>query len=154
MWQRIQTIFLALVILSMVSGILFPIWVGSENGETHKLFPLHYTVYTENGNKPNYFPYSITAILMVAAATLAFIEIRRYDDRILQIKLGTLNSLVLMGVMISAVLLANKMINAHPANWEYGLGLYIPFAGVTFNWLAVRFIRRDEKLVRESDRIR
>ncbi len=154
MWQRVQTIFLALVIISMVVGIFFPIWVGMEDTAIHKLFPLHYSVFAEGGTTPNYFPYSITAILMMAAATIAFIEIRRYDDRILQIKLGTLNSLVLMGVMISAVLLANKMINTHPVNWTYGPGLYIPFAGVTFNWLAVRFIRRDEKMVRDSDRIR
>lgn len=154
MWQRVQTIFLALVILSMVGGIFFPIWVGTENGEILKLFPLHYSVYGEVEPVPNYFPYSITAILMMAAATIAFIEIRRFDDRILQIKLGTLNSLVLMGVMISAVLLANNMINAHPINWQYGPGLYILFAGVAFNWLAVRFIRRDEKKVRDSDRIR
>jgi Domain of unknown function (DUF4293) len=154
MWQRVQTIFLALVVLSMVGGIFFPIWVGQEDGVVHKLFPLHYSVFSEAGTTPNYFPYSITAILMMAAATIAIIEIRRFDDRILQIKLGTLNSLILMGVMISAVLLANKMINAHPVNWDYGYGLYIPFAGVTFNWLAVRLIRRDEKKVRDSDRIR
>lgn len=154
MWQRIQTVFLALVIASMVGGIFFPIWIGEEDGVVHKLFPLHYSIYQESGATPNYFPYSITAILMMAAATIAFIEIRRYDNRILQIKLGTLNSLILMGVMISAVVLANQMINAHPVNWTYGLGLYIPFAGVTCNWLAVRFIRRDEKLVRDSDRIR
>jgi hypothetical protein len=154
MWQRFQTVFLALVILSMVGGIFFPIWIGMEEGVTYKLFPLHYSIYEEDGLSTSYFPYSITAILMMAAATIAFIEIRRFDNRILQIKLGTLNSLVLMGVMISAVLLANKMINAHPVNWTYGLGLYIPFAGVTFNWIAVRLIRRDEKLVRDSDRIR
>lgn len=154
MWQRVQTIFLALVILSMVGGIFFPIWIGIEDGVVHQLFPLHYSIFGESGTQSNYFPYSITAILMMAASTIAFIEIRKFDDRILQIKLGTLNSLVLMGVMISAVLLANKMIEAHPINWEYGYGLYIPFVGVTFNWLAVRFIRRDEKLVRDSDRIR
>lgn len=154
MWQRIQTIFLALVVLSMVLGIFFPIWTGEANGEIHKLFPLHYSVYRDGVAAPKYFPYSITAILMMAAATIAFIELRRYDDRILQIKLGTLNSVVLMITMISAVLLANQMINANPTNWAYGYGLYIPFVGVTFNWLAVRMIRKDEKKVRDSDRIR
>jgi Na+-transporting NADH:ubiquinone oxidoreductase subunit NqrE len=154
MWQRIQTVFLALVILSMIAGIFFPIWICMEEGITYKLFPLHFSTYEEDGLSTLYFPYSITAILMMAAATIAAMEIRRFDNRILQIKLGTLNSLVLMGVMISAVVLANKMINAHPANWTYGLGLYVPFVGVTCNWLAVRFIRRDEKLVRDSDRIR
>ena len=154
MWQRVQTIFLALVIVSMVVGIFFPIWVGMEEGVTYKLFPLHFSVFEEDGQSASYFPYSITAILMMAAATIALMELRRYDNRILQVKLGTLNSFVLMGVMISAVVLANKMTDAHPLNWNYGLGLYIPFVGVTFNWLAVRFIRRDEKLVRDSDRIR
>lgn len=154
MWQRVQTVFLALVVLSMVAGIFFPIWVCMEEGITYKLFPLHFSTYEEDGLNTQYFPYSVTAILMIAAATLAAMEIRRYDNRILQIKMGTLNSLILMGVMISAVWQANNMINAHPANWNYGFGLYIPFVGVTCNWLAVRFIRRDEKLVRDSDRIR
>ena len=158
MWQRIQTVFLVLVIVSMVVGIFFPIWVGVEEGITYKLYPLHFSSYEqgENGELTvaSYFPYSITAILMMAAATIAFMEVRRYDNRILQIKMGTLNSLILMGVMISAVVLANKMTDAHPVNWTYGMGLYIPFVGVTFNWLAVRFIRRDEKIVRDSDRIR
>lgn len=154
MWQRIQTVFLALVIVSMVVGIFFPIWTSQNEGTLYYLTPLHFS--SDDGSGPiiSYFPYSITAILMMAAATIAFMELRRFDNRILQVKMGTLNSLVLMGVMISAVLLANKMTDAHPVNWTYGMGLYIPFAGVTFNWLAVRFIRRDEKLVRDSDRIR
>jgi hypothetical protein len=154
MWQRIQTVFLALVIVSMVVGIFFPIWRCDVDGTLYYLTPLHFSTDAGSGAIIEYFPYSITAILMMAAATIAFMELRRYDNRILQVKLGTLNSLVLMGVMISAVVLANKMTDAHSANWNYGLGLYIPFAGVTFNWLAVRFIRRDEKLVRDSDRIR
>lgn len=154
MWQRIQTIFLALVVISMVGGIFFPIWVGVEGDIAYKLYPLHFSTYSDVDPIPVYFPYSVTAILMIAAATIAGMEIRRYDNRILQIKMGTLNSLILMGVMISAVWQANNMINAHPVGWTYGLGLYIPFVGVTCNWLAVRFIRRDEKLVRDSDRIR
>jgi hypothetical protein len=154
MWQRVQTIFLALVIVSMVVGIFFPIWSCQEDGTLYYLTPLHFSSDDGSGAVITYFPYSITAILMMAAATIALMELRRYDNRILQVKLGTLNSLILMGVMISAVVLANKMTDAHPVNWNYGLGLYIPFAGVTFNWLAVRFIRRDEKLVRDSDRIR
>jgi hypothetical protein len=32
--------------------------------------------------------------------------------------------------------------------------MWIMFVGVACNWLAVRFIRRDEKLVRDSDRLR
>ena len=91
---------------------------------------------------------------MIAAATIAAMEMKRYDNRILQIKMGTLNSLVLMGVMISAVWFIYNLPTQYHAVWQNGLGLWVLFAGVTFNWLAVRFIRRDEKLVRDSDRIR
>jgi hypothetical protein len=30
----------------------------------------------------------------------------------------------------------------------------VVFGAVTFNWLAMRFIRRDEKMVRDSERLR
>lgn len=155
MWQRIQTIFLALNVVCMVAGLFFPIWAGQENGIGFRLDPLHYTEFREDGQEINtYLPFSLTALLMAAAATLSVMEIRKYDDRHTQIKMGTLNSLILMGAMISAVLFANQLTNEHPEQWTYGPALYILFAGVTFNWLAVRFIRRDEKIVRDSDKLR
>jgi len=153
MLQRIQTVFLALTALFMVAGIFFPIWISPETEATYKLFPLQLSVIRETGTEVIYLPFCITAILMAAAATIAIMELRRYDDRILQIKMGTLNSLILMGVMICAVLLSNQLTGEHPV-FEYGTGLYLDFAAVTCNWLAVRFIRRDEKMVRDSDRIR
>jgi len=156
MWQRIQTVFLAIVVLTMLSSIFLPIWVSVDPSSevTKSLYALHYTV-KEGGNRISaYYPYSATAILMVAAATVAVMMIRRYDNRIIQIKMGTLNSLILMGVMLCAILFANNLIKDNPAGWKYGLGLYLPFVGVTCNWLAIRFIRRDEKMVRDSDRIR
>ena len=156
MWQRIQTVFLALTALLMGVAIFMPIWVGGEpGGQTFQLYPLHFSSYRDGViETTSYMPYAITALLMAAAATIAIMELRRYDDRILQIKLGTLNSLILMGVMISAVLFANQASSEHPAGWDYGMALYLSFGAVFFNWLAVRFIRSDEKKVREADRMR
>ena len=156
MWQRIQTVFLVLVVASMLFSIFLPIWVSVDpTSEISKsLYPLHYTVKEGDIRTSTYFPFCATAILMIAAATIAIMQIRKYDNRITQIKMGTLNSLILMGVMLCAILFANNLINSNPTGWKYGLGLYLPFAGVTCNWLAIRFIRRDEKMVRDSDRIR
>jgi hypothetical protein len=156
MWQRVQTVFLVLVVASMVISIFLPVWlyVDAQTGVQHQLYPLHYSI-IENGQKTtSYFPFSVMAMLMIAAATIAVMEIRRFDNRILQIKMGTLNSLVLAGVMISIVIFSNQLAKEHASGWRYGLSLYLAFAGVAFNWLAVRFIRRDEKLVRDSDRLR
>ncbi len=154
MWQRIQTVFLAIAILSLVATIFLPIWTHQEpSGTTHTLYALNYSV-IENGVKTTtYFPYCITAILAIAAATLAFVEIGKYKNRVLQMKLGALNSIFMAGTIVSAVLFANQMFKTFQAG-DYGLGLWIPGIAVICNLLANRFIRKDEKLVRNSDRIR
>lgn len=153
MWQRIQTLFLVLVVVSMVLSMFLPIWNITDGTKEMQLYPLHFTT-IENGERVTaYFPYCITAILMTAAATLAILEIRRFDNRITQIKIGTLNSLILAGVMICVVVFYNNVTKEYGYG-RYGLSLWIPFIGVASNWLAMRFIRKDEKLVRDSDRIR
>ena len=156
MWQRIQTVFLVLVVVSMVLGIFMPIWVweDSASGSSHKLFALHYLVTEDGTGSSAYFPYSLTGILMAAAATVAVMQVRRFDNRISQIKMGALNTLILLGVMICAVLFSNKLTNLVGYNGANNIAYWTIFAGVAFNWLALRFIRRDEKLVRDSERLR
>lgn len=153
MWQRIQTVFLVLVVVSMVVSIFLPIWVQTEGEVTRQLYPLHFTVIENGARTTTYFPYSITATLMIAVATLAVMTLRRYDNRITQIKLGTLNSLLLAGVMICVVWFYNNVSKEY-GFVRYGINIWIPFLAVACNWLALRFIRRDEKMVRDSDRLR
>ena len=92
MWQRIQTVFLVIAILSLVAAILFPIWVYQDSlDQTRKLFALHYTTTSQGGiTVTEYFPYSITAILAIASITIMIIEIRKYKDRVLQMKRAVL----------------------------------------------------------------
>jgi glucan phosphoethanolaminetransferase (alkaline phosphatase superfamily) len=155
MWQRIQTVFLGLVVLSMVVSLFLPLWKVVEGTKELQLFPLHFSTIENGARTTQYFPYSLTAILMVAAATIAVMEIRRFDNRLTQIKLGTLNSLILAGALGSAVYFfsqVSKQYQAGPAHLPPAL--WVMFIGVACNWLAVRFIRRDEKLVRDSDQLR
>ena len=154
MWQRIQTVFLAIAIICLVVSIFFPIWVFQDALEqSHELYPLHYTVKQNAGRNTQYFPYTVTAILAIASATLAFIEIGKYKNRVLQMKLGALNSLFMAGTVASAVIFSNQLVKAYQGG-QYGLGLWLPGVAVLCNLLANRFIRRDEKLVRDSDRLR
>ena len=151
MWQRIQTVFLAIVILVLLASLIFPIWSVDINGEARVLTAFYYL----NNGAYQYNPYSLTAILAVAAATIAFTEITKFKNRLTQIKLGALNSLFLVGVLGLAFYFSNKLMKdiAGPKG-QYGLGMWLPFVAVICNLLANRFIRRDEKLVRDSDRIR
>jgi hypothetical protein len=154
MWQRIQTVFLAIAILSLIATIFLPIWVYNSGQQLHELYALHYTIRQgDNIISTQYLPYSITAMVTIAALTLALIEIRRFKDRMLQMKLGALNSLFMAGTIACAVIFSNPLVKEFQGG-HYGLGLWLPGVAVICNLLANRFIRRDERIVRDSNRLR
>lgn len=154
MWQRIQTVFLAIAIITLLVTIFLPIWVYQDAaGQSHQLYPLHYTIVKDGARTTQYFPYALTAILAIASITLAVISIRNYKNRLLQMKLGALNSLFMAGVIAAAVIFSNQFMKSLQGG-QYGLGLWLPGIAVICNLLANRFIRRDEKIVRDADRLR
>ena len=149
MWQRIHTVFLALAINVLLVSLIQPIWsIRSETGDT-VLTPF----YLLRGTEYQYFPFALTAILSVASITVAARSITRYKNRILQIKLGALNSLILVGVVGSSVYFATRLISEFQGG-GYGLGMYLPLIAVICNLAANFFIRKDERLVRSSERLR
>ena len=155
MWQRIQTVFLVIAIVSLLATLIFPIWVHESIGQSHKLFAFHYSIIAQSGEMitTEYMPYCITAILAIASITIALIEIGKYRDRVLQMKLGALNSLFLAGTIACAFIFSNQLTKEFQGG-QFGLGLWLPGLAVLCNLLANRFIRRDEKLVRDSNRLR
>jgi len=158
MWQRKQTIFLGLTILCLALSNFFPIWSVVDGNQMQMLYPLHYTIKTTSGAEvtrvANYFPYALTAILSIAAATIAFIEIGKFENRLLQLKMAALNSLIMMLAIGSSVYFATKLIKANQLAGAYDFGLWLPAVAMVSNLIANRFIRKDEKIVRDSDRIR
>lgn len=149
MWQRIQTVFLVIALLSLVLSMIQPIWILQTPDELYVLTSFYFLIDGEY----QYFPYSLTAILTVACATISIIEMRRYKNRLLQIKLGTLNSVLMAGNMIAAFYFSNQMLNTYQSGF-YGWGLWLPGVAVICNLLANVFLRRDEKIVRDSERLR
>lgn len=154
MWQRKQTIFLGITAFFMVLMIFFPIWRNVTADSEQMLFPLHYTVKIGESKTPTYFPYAICAILAIGAATMAILEIGKFENRMLQIKMGALNSILMAGTLAAAVYFATRMMRTSGMAGEYGLALYMPAAAMVSNMIANRFIRKDEKLVRDADRLR
>jgi type IV secretory pathway TrbD component len=154
MWQRIQTLFLLVVITSLAASIFLPIWAFQDPlGQKHILYALHYSTTENNITNTQYFPYAVTGILAIAALTIAVISIGKYKNRLLQMKLGALNSLFMAGTIASAVIFSNQLIKTFQGG-VYGLGLWIPGIAVVANLASNFFIRRDERLVRDSNRLR
>lgn len=155
MWQRIQTLFLALVVIVMIVSVFFPLWKYVDAaGVRYELYPLHYSITNGETKTTTYIPFSVTAILMVAAATVAVQTIRRFDNRILQMKLAAFNTILLMLVMGAVVYFSSRLNEEFKYVGMSRGALWTIFAAVALNWLAMRFIRRDEKLVRDSERLR
>jgi len=127
-----------------------PIWAVEIDGKSVVLTSFYY----RNGDRYLYNPYSLTAIFAVASATLALIEITKFRNRYTQMKLGALNSLLIAGTIGFAVYFASQLIKTLEIGGHYGLGLWLPGVAVVCNLLANRLIRKDEQLVRDSDRLR
>jgi hypothetical protein len=81
-------------------------------------------------------------------------EIGKFENRLLQLKLGALNSILMAATIGSGVYFATRLIRTNQLAGDYGLGLWLPAVAMISNVIANRFIRRDEKLVRDSDRLR
>ena len=159
MIQRIQTVFLFLTAALLVTALFFPIWqsVNPSSGEESLLTYFGYK-HLLNGEvlKAKLFPFAILGILSVLSTIIALVEILMFKNRMLQMKLGMLNTLFLMANLGGCI----YTVYANSAHWvlssqnSYNVGAFLLMGAVVLNQLASRFIRRDENLVRSVDRIR
>ncbi|WKK81460.2 DUF4293 domain-containing protein [Marivirga arenosa] len=160
MLQRIQTIFLLIVALAMLVFLFSPLWqkVDTETGATYTItaFALETSNIPEQGEEQEFMPYAVAGILGLLGSLVAFIAIGMYKNRMRQIMLSTLNSILIGTALgLSAYWTTQAEGNVLPGiAGAYNYGLFLPAIALVFNSLAVRFIRKDERLVRSMDRLR
>jgi hypothetical protein len=127
-------------------------------GELYKVFSIYLTHKTDAQAPLQliYLPYAYSGGIAILTILIAWIEIFKYKNRLTQIKLGTLNSLLITGSLVYLVYLTYKAQSEILPNilGEYKIGLFMPAIALVLNSIANRFIRKDEKLIRSVDRIR
>jgi len=156
MIQRVQTIFLFLVIIAMGVTIGMPLWeqfqTNSDSGDSWNLTAFALSNLDASGEviqtSSKWYIGSIAAF----AGLLALISIFQYKDRGRQMLLNMINSLVMVGLVV-AVFLTTNGVNA-PEAGSYRLGFWAILVALVCNKLANWFIRKDEALVKSVDRIR
>jgi glucan phosphoethanolaminetransferase (alkaline phosphatase superfamily) len=157
MIQRIQTLFLALVSASMIGFVMMPVWhKTSADGGQSVSFSATQLVHTQ-GIITNVTPVWYVAGLAVLVALGALFAIFQYRNRMRQALICAINSIMLTGVVgVTMYFVFGKAQKIFDTNeqGEIGIGFYALLAGLVFNFLANRAIRRDEKLVRSQDRMR
>ena len=158
MLQRIQTVFLMLVALLMLLTLFLPVWtLRGENGEiVQQLMAMKLIEFgsTDQSNIEVHFPYAYMAICAVISAIIAIVSISKFKDRLMQMRLGALNSLFMAGALACGAYFSTELMKAVGASGNFGLGLFLPGIAMMFNMLANRFIRKDDRLVKSVDRIR
>jgi magnesium-transporting ATPase (P-type) len=157
MLQRLQSIFMLVAAAAMLVFLFTPAWikVSVDTGERAILgaFNLAYTKDTSTNTTPTYY----LAVMAIASVLVSIYTILQYKNRTRQMLLVALNSLIQGALMVTIVYLTQKDFNnlfAPAKQGNFSIGLYAVFVALLSNWLANRFIRRDEKLVRDSDRMR
>jgi hypothetical protein len=160
MLQRLQTVFLLLIILAMIAFSLLPCWQKIDLDTLQRYTLIAWGLTIENPNEKFYMmiyrPYLYLGCLAVLITCIAGYEIFCFNNRIKQLKLGTLNSLLLTGLVGSIVYMTNQ----GNTNWlpelvgHFKAGFYMPLVAVVCNFCANYFIRKDEELVQSANRIR
>lgn len=165
MLQRVQSIFMFIAAIAMLSVLFFPFYkkvdsISTEAVQEYVLVNAFKTSYERSTNgtievlgEQSTILISVGAIL---AAAVVLFSIFQYKNRMNQVKLNALFSLIValtLGGMAYYTTKANTLFEPQYAG-NYLMGFYLPVVAMLNNFLANRFIRKDEKLVRSADRLR
>lgn len=142
----------------MILFLVYPSWEKINSGNPNERVELNaysLTKYSE-GKEQMVQNTLYLAIIAVLIAGLATYELFSYKKRILQRKIGAVNSLILITLLATCYYLVFSGMRVIEPSGEgtYKIGFFLIIISVVLNILANRFIMRDEKLVRSADRMR
>jgi hypothetical protein len=150
MIQRIQTLFLILIVAVSATLFFLPLSTKYEKGQTIRL----QVMYENDANKENLITVAkpdllILNLLIIAAAAYA---IFLYRNRNAQMRMCMIGSLMALTLLILVFYHSDGLQGGNRP--EYQAGTYIVAVQSLLFIAARRYIRKDELLVRSADRIR
>lgn len=158
MLQRIQSIFLAITVIGMGVFISFPVWtkvsVAGDQSASLTAMKLTHQINTVQSEVDSVF---YLMILAIVAAAVALFSITKYKNRTLQSALCAVNSILmstLLGLVIYFTFYKTAKLFDPQIPGQYTIGFYGLVAAMLANVMANRYIRKDEKTVQQSNRLR
>jgi glucan phosphoethanolaminetransferase (alkaline phosphatase superfamily) len=156
MLQRPQSLLLLLVAVCMVFFLGTETWHKTVGTESISLNAYNLS-YEKAGSIVKNTPVYYLAVLAVLSAGLSIFTIFQYKNRVRQMLLVSLNSLVgagLLGATVYQIQMDANKIFAPENQGEFSFSFWAAFVALALNWVANRLIRRDEKIVKDADRMR
>lgn len=160
MVQRIQTLFLIGIATCMGLVLYFKIWAENNSDGTAGMFLTAFKkvqVKLPSGTEVISSESTIyLAILAALSSLVAIYSIFQFKNRLNQMKLGALNSLLMASTLgLSYYNIYQLESSFSPLTQGSFLGgFFLPAIAMILNMASNRFIRKDEKLVKSVDRIR
>ncbi|MGL5937723.1 MAG: DUF4293 domain-containing protein [Phocaeicola sp.] len=149
MIQRIQTIYLLVVTILLVTTLTLP--VGTFVNPDLTLSELTNLTLTEADGVKTYAPWALFALLLTASF-LSFGTIFLFKKRMLQIRIVIFSTILLMGYYGTFV--AFMILLKEGSSFDFSYSVLFPFIAIVLNWLAIRAIGKDEMLVKSYNRLR
>ncbi|MDF1672619.1 MAG: DUF4293 domain-containing protein [Vicingaceae bacterium] len=157
MLQRIQTIFLALVVILGILASFIPV-LSFADADSVYIMNLYKTV-SVSETADMLSKNMGVGVLQGVVQLLALVIIFLFKNRSLQMKLAKLN-ILLIALEIAAIVMyidtVKSAIGEAAKDIEIGIkfGAIIPILSLILTYLAIHFIKKDDKLVRSADRLR
>ena len=154
MIQRIQSIFLFLAAIAIALMFFFPLANFFSENYSIQLWVTGIIKHTEFSDNVNISSLPLL-IIVPFIAVLSFVTIFLYKNRKTQLKVIKFN-LLLNIILISLYFFyyINYIEEITQSKADYLVGSFFPLISLLFFILAFRSIRKDEKLVRSSERLR
>lgn len=150
MIQRIQTVYLLLIAGLMLAMLFLPL--SSFAGADGSLF-IFKALGVTSELKVVFETWPVV-IPVVAVVVNSLIVISQYKKRPLQLKLAGTNVLLILAFYCAFFYYAWSFMKTTPVEITIGFSLAFPLVALLLNLLAVKAIKKDEKLVRSLNRIR
>lgn len=149
MIQRIQTVYLLLVVGLLIAGMCLPL------GYFTDAEAVTYTFSSLGINAGDAFQSSwgLFAILLLSSF-VALATIFLYKNRMLQIRMTIFNTILLIGFYLAFIAFYFIIKGDLEATFRIHWALCLPLVAIILNYLAIRAIGRDEVLVKAADRLR
>lgn len=151
MIQRIQTLYLLMLVASLVAAIFMP-WGNFFTADavySYETFAVKSTV----GQADSIAFWALGVILAVCALS-AFVSIFYFKQRLTQVRFCIFNLIALIGfyiVFVIALFITKAQLQA---SFGLNFGFALPLVGMILDFLAMNAILKDEKKVRAYQRIR
>ncbi len=121
------------------------IMAGDTHNESLNLLYVSNKAY-ENTNI--YYPFILNCLILILSIVVIFL----FKNRVLQFRLS--NFIVLLSIVHTSLFFMLSFDVAFSVVHEYSFGAFLPIISAIFAYLAAYFIKKDEQMVRNADRIR